>query len=305
MMLEQLKDIDESSIKELRSIKKEQETLRKRLEAMEKKKGEVSDVVFGRVRADYEARYEELEEGARPLKQQARAEYIKLKALLTTMAESLDEARLAKEELSFRHDLGEFAEKEFKSQVDEIDQRLQRSEAELKEGEELKGRFVAAFHSEEELEEAAGPSTSPPPPPPPEAEPAAAEETDLPPEPEAGAEKPAEERTADAMEADATAMLELPRLISQADDGAEEEYPLAMGSTTIGRLDDNDICIPDGTVSRHHARIDMTDDGFTIVDLKSENGVFVNGERIEEHFLKDGDQIEIGPGTKEFVFKSH
>jgi len=98
-------------------------------------------------------------------------------------------------------------------------------------------------------------------------------------------------------------MLSLPRLVSLRPDGTEEEYPLAMGSTTIGRLASNDICIPKGTVSRHHARIDMTDRGLVITDLESENGIFVNGERVKERLLVDGDRIEIGPSTKEFVFR--
>ncbi len=315
-MLEELKDVDESAIQELRSIKKEQETLRKRLDSMEKKRGAVSDAVYGRVKSDYEARYDELEDGARPLKERARSEYVKLKSLLERMAASLDEARLAKEELSFRHELGEYSEKEYKGQLDEIEQRLQKSEAELKEGEELRGRFVAAFHSEEELEEAVESLPASTPPVPAEEEEAAVGQpagpvttAELPAEPEAEAEpapvaeKPEEEEPVPDVEADATAMLRLPRLVAHAADGTEEEYPLEMGSTTIGRLDTNDICIPDGTVSRHHARVDMTEDGFTIVDLKSENGIFVNGERVKQRVLVEGDRIEIGPGTKEFVFK--
>jgi hypothetical protein len=318
-MLEELKDIDTTAIQELRSIKKEQETLRKRLDAMEKKRDAVSETVYERVLGDYSARYDELEKTAAPLKDTARAEYAKLKALIDRMTVALDEASLAKEELSFRHELGEFNEKDFKEQVEEGEHRIAQCEAELKEGTDIKAKFIAAFHSEEELEESLPPPPPAPTPPPPEepaeedAEPpaeeeaAADEQADQEPasaDEEASAEEPQEAAPAKDIEQDSTALLSLPRLMSHAPDGSEEEYPLAMGSTTIGRLDSNDICIPDGTVSRHHARVEMTEDGFTIIDLESENGIFVNGERVTEHKLVEDDRIEVGPGTKEFVFKS-
>jgi pSer/pThr/pTyr-binding forkhead associated (FHA) protein len=332
-MLEELKEIDVSAIQELRSITKEQDTLRKRLESMEKKKESVSDAVYERVQSDYGSRYDELEATASPLKDQARSEYAKLKALIDRMEAVLEEANLAKEELSFRHDLGEFNEKDFKAQLEEREQKIEQSQSELDQANQLKAKFIAAFHSEEELED-----SMPPPPPapasaPPEApaevpdeapatEPPAAvpdeapaeEPPPAPPEepppapPEEPAETPADaaaapaEAPADDMEQDATALLQLPRLVSQTPEGAEEEYPLAVAATTIGRLDSNDICIPHGTVSRFHARVEVTDTGFKIVDLESENGVFVNGERVTEHELKEGDRIEIGPGTKEFVY---
>jgi pSer/pThr/pTyr-binding forkhead associated (FHA) protein len=318
-MLEELKDIDVSAIQELRSITKEQETLHKRLDAMEKKKESVSEAVFERVNADYLSRYDELEETARPLKDQARAEYAKLKALMDRMVAVLEEANLAKEELSFRHDLGEFNEKDFKTQLEESEQRIEKCDADLNQANQLKAKFIGAFHSEEELEDSLPPPPPAPTPPPPtepaeegaeaptdakeepsdaEEEPAEAEEEPA----EAGAE-PAEEAPAGDFEQDATALLALPRLVALAPDGTEEEYPLAMGTTTIGRLDANDICIPHGTVSRHHARIEMSEEGFTIYDLGSENGILVNGERVTECRLAADDRIEIGQGTKEFVFK--
>jgi pSer/pThr/pTyr-binding forkhead associated (FHA) protein len=327
-MLEELKDIDVSAIQELRSITKEQETLRKRLEAMEKKKESVSDAVYERVQADYGSRYDELEATASPLKDQARAEYAKLKALIERMESVLEEANLAKEELSFRHELGEFNEKDFKAQLEEREQKIEQSGSELEQANQLKAKFIAAFHSEEELEDSLPPPPPAPTPPPPEAPadeppPAPPEEPEegpseeassAPPEepaeapPEEPAEAPPEEEAAPDeappvnMEQDATALLMLPRFVSKTPEGTEEEYPLAMGTTTIGRLDSNDICIPHGTVSRHHARIEWSETGFVIVDLESENGIFVNGERVTEHQLNEGDRIEIGPGTKEFTF---
>ena len=98
-------------------------------------------------------------------------------------------------------------------------------------------------------------------------------------------------------------MLGLPRLVAVAEDGSEEVFTLAPTGTTIGRLDTNDMCIPEGTVSRQHAKVELTTAGFTLFDLGSENGVYVNGERTAEHLLVEGDRVEIGRGTKEFVFR--
>lgn len=65
----------------------------------------------------------------------------------------------------------------------------------------------------------------------------------------------------------------------------------------IGRHQDNDIRIPDKTVHRFHALIHRTEDaGFVITDLSGHdgNGVRVNGTRLTEARLADGDVIELG-----------
>lgn len=69
---------------------------------------------------------------------------------------------------------------------------------------------------------------------------------------------------------------------------------------TIGRSGDNDIIFPVGQVSRRHARIEWSGDGFLIVDLQSHNGTFVNGEKTDRHNLRHGDQIKVGPYLLEF-----
>ncbi|MEM7287680.1 MAG: FHA domain-containing protein, partial [Actinomycetota bacterium] len=55
--------------------------------------------------------------------------------------------------------------------------------------------------------------------------------------------------------------------------------------------------LEDGNVSRRHAEIRPQGTGFKVVDLGSTNGTSVNGERIAERQLRDGDVIEFG-GTK-------
>jgi hypothetical protein len=66
---------------------------------------------------------------------------------------------------------------------------------------------------------------------------------------------------------------------------------------SLGREDDNDICLDDATVHRHHAVLHRTADAHVMIrDLSGSggNGVRVNGERVRETALADGDRIEIG-----------
>ena len=63
---------------------------------------------------------------------------------------------------------------------------------------------------------------------------------------------------------------------------------------TIGRKSDSTIRLIDAKVSRNHAKILETAEGFLIEDMKSSNGTFVNGEKIESRLLKPGDTITIG-----------
>jgi DNA-binding SARP family transcriptional activator len=63
---------------------------------------------------------------------------------------------------------------------------------------------------------------------------------------------------------------------------------------TIGRLFDRDLVIDDGGVSRVHAEVRHLGRSFRLVDLASANGTVVNGERVIEHPLADGDVIRFG-----------
>ncbi|WP_436971841.1 BTAD domain-containing putative transcriptional regulator [Mycobacterium colombiense] len=78
-------------------------------------------------------------------------------------------------------------------------------------------------------------------------------------------------------------------------------YPL-QGSTTIGRLSDNDIVLDSPKVSRHHAVIVDTGTGYIIDDLRSSNGVHVQDQRIRSAAtLQDGDRVRIC--DHEFTFQ--
>jgi hypothetical protein len=90
------------------------------------------------------------------------------------------------------------------------------------------------------------------------------------------------------------------RLILVAD-GRETSFPLTGETHTLGRHRNNDIVITDPKVSSFHARIDRGPEGFLVVDLKSRNGTFLNGRRIETGLLKTGDEVRLG--TARLVYK--
>ena len=64
--------------------------------------------------------------------------------------------------------------------------------------------------------------------------------------------------------------------------------------TRIGRSLAADVRFDDPTVSRRHALIVRQADGVRLVDDRSLNGVFVNGERVEWRMLRDGDELVVG-----------
>ena len=62
----------------------------------------------------------------------------------------------------------------------------------------------------------------------------------------------------------------------------------------IGRLPENDLCLPDSSVSRKHCEIQRKNADFILVDLGSLNGTRINGIPASTVILKDGDEIQIG-----------
>ncbi|KPA13564.1 maltooligosyl trehalose synthase [Candidatus Magnetomorum sp. HK-1] len=63
---------------------------------------------------------------------------------------------------------------------------------------------------------------------------------------------------------------------------------------TIGRDDSNDIILQYPQISRHHAMIKKADHGYTVHDLQSTNGTFVNGKKIENCKIQNYDEIQLG-----------
>src|SRR5450755_134575 len=78
------------------------------------------------------------------------------------------------------------------------------------------------------------------------------------------------------------------------EDGHEKVVALTREWTRIGRSLTGDLRLDDPTVSRRHALLGRQPDGMRLLDDRSLNGVFVNGERVEWTTLADGDEIVIG-----------
>jgi FHA domain/zinc-ribbon domain len=75
---------------------------------------------------------------------------------------------------------------------------------------------------------------------------------------------------------------------------AGSRYRLDDALTTAGRHPDSDIFLDDVTVSRRHAEFYRHGAFFTVRDVGSLNGTYVNRERIEEAQLTGGDEVQIG-----------
>jgi DNA-directed RNA polymerase subunit RPC12/RpoP len=78
------------------------------------------------------------------------------------------------------------------------------------------------------------------------------------------------------------------------DAGRTRIVPLEKEWTRVGRSLAADVRFDDPTVSRRHALIVRQPDGVRVLDDRSLNGVFVNGERVEWRALRDGDEIVVG-----------
>lgn len=75
---------------------------------------------------------------------------------------------------------------------------------------------------------------------------------------------------------------------------AGARFLLDRDDTIVGRHPDCEIFLHDVTVSRRHSEFQRGPDGFTLRDLGSLNGTYVNGERVEERHLASGDEVQIG-----------
>ena len=83
--------------------------------------------------------------------------------------------------------------------------------------------------------------------------------------------------------------------------GEVVRFALNREWTRVGRSLAADIRFDDPTVSRRHALIVRQPDGLRVLDDRSLNGVFVNGERVEWSMLAEGDEIVIGRHHLHFI----
>jgi FHA domain len=297
---EELEKIDTGVIDALVEIQKEQEHVEGLMAKAEEKKDKVTEAVFARVRQDYDARLAALEDKARPLRDKARQEQIRLLPLHARFRKAVEDARLDLEELQFRREVGELPEKDFEARRVALDEALAARDRDFQDADGLAQRFASVVG---EAPAAAAVSTADDAEPP--TAPHARPDLDAPEAPPPADSKPADQGEAtifmkappdlDTPPDDAgpeTALVTFAVLVAE-EGSPPAEYHLAA-RTTIGRIKENDLCIPKSSVSRKHAVIEMTPKGYRITDLDSGNGTFVNDDKIQERLLEDGDRVRIG-----------
>ncbi|HEX8983394.1 MAG TPA: FHA domain-containing protein [Ktedonobacterales bacterium] len=94
----------------------------------------------------------------------------------------------------------------------------------------------------------------------------------------------------------------MPRLVERKPDGAGREFDLRKDRLTIGRHRESDVFLEDLAVSRLHTTVSHDPSGrFILRDENSANGTYVNGQRVSEHLLQEGDEVQVGQSVLVFT----
>lgn len=92
----------------------------------------------------------------------------------------------------------------------------------------------------------------------------------------------------------------VPMLLVELPDGSSSDVEIGGDRFVIGRAPECDAVIPDRLVSRTHAVIERQGDSWLVIDQQSGNGTLLNGEKVEQAVLQDGDVIGIGDAVLTF-----
>ena len=355
------KDIDVSVLEALIELRKQQELVDQYCQRAEELKAKVEEAVYKRVTADYAKRRTALEQEAAPLVTRALGEYRKLRATYERVQRTHNAARLDKEEVEFRHTLGEIDDAAKDDRLKEPERILAESASEIAALDEQEALFRAALPNVDLAAEIAAPEPTLPaasaavaaaasgshPVPAQEASDSTsvdfspdlaesdATQVDTPVAVVAGPRSPADSRSgihavpkdtvtsgtrrargsargpdltssADLVPAppsgpkpsssdleDRTFIVPEASLVSEVDSGKAVNFRLTA-LTYIGRSEENQLRLNDPGVSRRHVLITATQNGYSLRDLGSQNGTYVNGDRVNEGMLVDGDRITIG-----------
>lgn len=93
----------------------------------------------------------------------------------------------------------------------------------------------------------------------------------------------------------------MPKIQFTTTDGATGEVELDQERMTIGRTDDNNIVIPDGSVSSHHAEVTFDGSSWMLTDLGSTNGTKAGGQRVDTVSLDASPSFVLGSVECVFV----
>lgn len=309
--------IDLSAIESLKTLKQEQDILDERLKTMEAMKTDVASAVYLRVRDDYQKRQQALDDQSRPLKQAAREQYARLRALLDRFEADHEAVKLDQQELELRHKLGEYDDKEFQRRAKAIESAVKDKAEARARALDLKARFLEAFHAESELEATTSPGSR--------RDAASTQQFSVLSGGEAavaearthevpaigGNEPPNKTQMMPALDVPepapaaalgaATQIFRPARLIPQNAEAGKQNCALTLKPLSIGAASGNDLRIGGPGVEAKHAQISATMAGFSIVDLNTKHGTRVNAEKIRERVLHNDDVVQIGAAR--FVFR--
>ena len=287
-----------SHIDGLVKTRQEVAELKQLIDKAASRKEKVPEVVFERVVRDYEARIHALEAEAAPLRALARTEFARLMALHRRASQALERAELDAKETEFRHEVGEFGDEAFEARIGPARKEVERCQLEFDTAQGLRQRFLEVVPDEPAPAEPEPLPAEVPAPPPglPEGTVVGAP-TPIEPVP-AGRDHSAPAGTPMA-DAEAFVTVAIAPAVLTEEGGATCKLEAL---TSIGRTAGNTIVVPVREVSRNHAQIVLTETGYVLKDLNSGNGTYVNGQRIREWTLKEGDRIQVG--DRVFVFTS-
>lgn len=85
------------------------------------------------------------------------------------------------------------------------------------------------------------------------------------------------------------------KLIGHKDGEVAFNYELNKRKLMVGRAPHADIVIDDPAISYYHAFIFIDEHGGKIIDLESDNGIFLNGKKVDQSYFCDGDTLRVGP----------
>ena len=320
---------DASSADELAELKKQIDEARSRMAQMDELRSGVANAVYVRVRADYEMRLISLEERAGPLKLTAQKAYATLSSELNRLEAENQAMDLDRQEVEFRHQLGEFDTSEREKRLKAIEEKVASKAEVLARGRKLRERFLAAVGDESELlvtmvapalaasqpmtVEMVRPDLDPqivtgrlsiPDAPTGQigavaAEPPAASRP--PPLPQPGTMVLPAVKAPKVNETLATGVVRLARLVPQNAEAGKQNAVLGVTITRIGADAGNEVRVGGPGVESQHAEIEPSTAGYVLRDKGSRHGTRVNAERIKERVLANEDVIQIGAAR--FVFR--
>jgi FHA domain len=314
--------INEQLLEEATHAKEEWRVIKDRLIKIEEHRDNVSDAVHSRVKTDYESRLTEAKALLLSKKTEIDGELKALYGTRENISAQLAEHRHALEEIQFRNNLGEFSEEEYQNAAREEQEKISKFETIIQSVESNIARYETIFEGEDDLFAAEEIQTP--------AEEVSevvdiSEATAVPHEAEPVTDADGylvEDNGPDYFSAATDAQGTSPAIVdgnteSQriepkvgdenqrahvvmiAGSNAGASYPI-KGTLSFGRAESNGVSLQDAKVSRQHAQIQQQGSEYVLVDLNSSNGTYANGQRIEEHVLSNGDEIQIGDMILQF-----